>query len=413
MKGFLYLIILLFVISVNAQETINTMFYNLLEFPEASPANREILLRDILDEYDPDIFMVCELQTEDGADLILNITLNNEGEQYARAPFEYNQSGEAGLQQMVFYKSSKFNLETSEIITTPVRDINRYLLKLNTLDQAVDPVYLDLYVTHLKSSQGSDNQNLRLEMVNEFTTALESLDPNSFVIFAGDFNLYSSTEPAYTELLDNTNAIIMVDPIHTLGAWNNNEDFQNIHTQSTRINSWPFGAGAGGGLDDRFDFITISENMESDPKMHYTQDTYKSFGNNGNCYNQDINNEDCSGIYSQELRDNLYNMSDHLPVVMQFETDKEFILSSPEFTTSKLITLHNTIAQNVINISISEEYTDSITFSIYNTLGQKVLQYESENIKNNTIDVSFLDAGLFYIKTNISNSKPLKFLKTS
>jgi len=413
MKGFLYLTFLLFAITANAQETIKTMFYNLLEFPEASPANREVLLREILDEYDPDIFMICELLSDEGADLILDITLNNETEQYSRAPFVPNQSGSADLQQMVFYKSGKFNLETSEIITTPVRDINRYLLKLNTLDQTVDPVYLDLYVTHLKSSQGSENQNLRLDMVNEFTTALGSIDPNSFVIFAGDFNLYSSTEPAYIELLDETNAIVMVDPIHTLGAWNNNEDFQDIHTQSTRISSGPFGAGAGGGLDDRFDFITISENMESDPKMHYIQDTYKSFGNNGNCYNLDINNEDCNGVYSQELRDNLYNMSDHLPVVMQFETDKEFILSSPDFTTTNFITIHNTLVHSFINITISEEYTSSVTFYIYNPLGQKVLQYESKNNKNNTIDVSFLNAGLFYIKTNITNSKPLKFLKTS
>ncbi len=149
MKVILYLTFLLLTFNISAQETIKTMFYNVLEFPEASPANREILLREILDEYDPDIFMICELQNEYGADLILNSTLNNEGEQYSRAPFEFNQSGEAGLQQMVFYKSGKFNLETSEIITTPVRDINRYLLKLNTLDQAVDPIYLDLYVTHL------------------------------------------------------------------------------------------------------------------------------------------------------------------------------------------------------------------------------------------------------------------------
>ena len=52
------------------------MCYNLLEFPEANPQNREIILRDILDEYSPDIFMVCELQSGLGADLIVNNSLN-------------------------------------------------------------------------------------------------------------------------------------------------------------------------------------------------------------------------------------------------------------------------------------------------------------------------------------------------
>ena len=92
-------------------------------------------------------------------------------------------------------------------------------------------------------------------MVTEFTNTLGDLDPNSFVLFAGDLNIYTSTEPAYIELLDPTNPIVLVDPIDTPGAWNNNEDFTAVHTQSTRTSSGPFGAGAGGGLDDRFDFI--------------------------------------------------------------------------------------------------------------------------------------------------------------
>ena len=312
---------------------------------------------------------------------------------------------------MVYYKTAKFSLETSEVIITDVRDINRYQLKLNTIDQDSDPIFLDMYVTHLKSSQGSDNQNLRLGMVTELTTFLESVDPNSYVIFAGDFNLYSSTEPAYIELLDETNAIVMVDPIHTLGAWHNNEDFQDIHTQSTRISSGPFGSGAGGGLDDRFDFITISENMESDPKMRYLDNTYKSFGNNGNCYNENINNENCTGVYSQEIRENLYNMSDHLPVIMKLETNKEFILSSPEFIASGKISIENTFVSNQLIISVSEEYLENITFTIYNSLGQKVLQYDTKNENNIIFNISFLQSGLFYIKTNLPNGAVLKFIK--
>jgi len=411
MKSILYITLFLFAFTVNAQETIKTMFYNLLEFPFANPANRSLILRDILDEYDPDIFMICELQGEAGAEEILTVSLNYQSNTYSRAEYITNQSSGSDLQQMVYFKTDKFSLETSEVTITNVRDINRYQLKLNTVDQDSDPIFLDLYVTHLKSSQGSDNQNLRLDMVTELTTHLESVDPNSFVIFAGDFNLYSSTEPAYIELLDETNAIVMVDPIHTLGAWHNNEDFQGIHTQSTRISSGPFGAGAGGGLDDRFDFITISENMESDPKMRYLDNTYKSFGNNGNCYNVSINNEDCTGVYSQETRENLYNMSDHLPVIMELETNKEFLLSSPEFVANNAISIKNTLVTNQLLLSISEEYSEKVTFAIYNSLGQKVLEYDAENENSIIFDVSFLQSGLFYIKTSITNGAVLKFMK--
>ena len=169
------------------------MFYNLLDFPEGQPAfNRELLLREIINTYEPDIFMVCELQSQEGADEILDVSLNDGEVFYVAPPFVDNQSGGADLQQLVFYRSDKFELVDTDIITTNIRDINRYVLQLNTTNGDVDPVLLDLYVTHLKASQGGENELLRLDMVTEFTDTLGDLDPNSFVIFAGD--IHAGTE---------------------------------------------------------------------------------------------------------------------------------------------------------------------------------------------------------------------------
>ena len=411
MKSFILVCITFFSFTITAQETINTMFYNLLEFPEASSSNRPEFLRDILTEFQPDIFMVCELQSEEGANLIMDVTLNSQSNTYSRVPFVPNQSSNSDLQQLIFYKTDKFSIVDAEVIVTQVRDISKYVLKLNTVDQTTDPIYLYLFVTHLKSSQGSSNQNLRLDMVTEFTDHLETIPSDSFVIFSGDFNLYTASEPAYQELLDPSNAIVIVDPIDTAESWHNNETYQDIHTQSTRINSGPFGAGAGGGLDDRFDFITISENMMTNPKLIYVPDSYKSLGNNGNCYNMDINDDTCVGEFSQTLRDNLFNMSDHLPVIMKLETNKEFILSTPGFSINDPITLENTLVTDFLNISISDNYYNTVEISIYNSLGQLVQQNELKNTDTNSIDVSFLQTGLYYIKTTIPNGTVLKFLK--
>ena len=411
MKSIFYLAFVFLSLSLTAQETINTMFYNLLEFPEASPGGRSEILRNIFSEYEPDIFMICELQSEAGADEILNITFNYDETTYSRSEFVANQSGGADLQQLIYFKSDKFSLESSEIIITNVRDINKYVLKLNTVDQQTDPVLIYIYVAHLKSSQGTTNQNLRLDMVSEFTADLELLDPNSYVIFAGDFNIYTSSEPAYQEILDNTNAIVMVDPINTPGSWHDNDSYQDIHTQSTRINSGPFGAGAGGGLDDRFDFITISENMTSDPKMNYITDSYKSFGNNGNCFNLDISDESCLGEFNQQLRNNLFSMSDHLPVVMQLETNKEFILSTPEFSLIEEFTITNTLVNDILRISINNELAENSSFTIYNTLGQKVKEFNSSYELYIQANVSGLPSGLYYIKSNLTKSTVQKFIK--
>jgi len=411
-KKKLTLVFMIVSLSINAQETIKTMVYNLLEFPSAFPPNREEILRDIIDEYEPDIFMVCELENETGANLILNTSLNDEGNNYIMAPFEPSQSGDPDHQQLVFYRKGMFTLEASEVLPTPVRDINHYTLKLSTTDQQTDPVLFEVFVTHLKSSTGTANKQLRLEMVQQFTNRLETLDPNSFVLFAGDFNLYTATEPAYIELLDPTNAIVMVDPIDRPGSWNNNINFQDIHSQSTRISSGPFGAGAGGGLDDRFDFITVSENMLSDPKLKYLDDTYKSFGNNGNCFDNSINSPDCFGDFSQALRENLYNMSDHLPIVMNLETNKQIVLSNDDFSLASPIELENTLVTEKLNIRLNSNLSEKFSFEVYNVLGQKLLEYTSENSDYISIDASQLTSGIYYLKTNLPTSQTFKFLKT-
>ncbi len=387
------------------------MFYNLLEFPEGQPAfNRELLLREIINTYEPDIFMVCELQSQEGADEILEVSLNDTQVVYTAPPFEANQSGGANLQQLVFYRNDKFELLETDIIHTTVRDINRYVLQLNTVNGDVDPVVLDLYVSHLKSSQGGQNETLRLEMVTAFTDTLGDLDPNSFILFAGDLNLYTSTEPAYIELLDPTNPIVFVDPIDTPGAWNNNENFTDIHTQSTRTSSGPFGTGAGGGLDDRFDFILMSENMLSDPKLRYVTETYEAYGNNGNCFNMSINDETCTGEFGPSLRSNLYNMSDHLPVVMELETSEEIvILNGTEFEAELPLEITNTWVRSNLRLKIrSNEVRD---LQIYDMLGKKLMQIPIESLGEQSLDVSHFPSGVYFLTTSYNNFYPIKFIK--
>ena len=408
---FIFLSLLFFSISCFAQNSIKTMFYNVLEFPELNP-NRITLLQDILQDYSPDIFMVCELQSQEGADVILNVGLNSNGNSnYSAAPYFENQSGGGDLQQALFYRNDMFVLENTEIINTPVRDINKYTLLLNTESQDTNPIRIYAYVTHLKSSQGSANQQLRLSMVEAFVNDTQQLEDDAFVLFAGDFNIYTSTEPAYLEILDQTNSVAMEDPIDTPGAWNNNEDFREVHTQSTRTSSSGFGGGAGGGLDDRFDFIMVSQNMMTNPNLQYKTDSYKAYGNNGNCYNNNINDINCGGVYNQIIRDALYNMSDHLPVVMELETDQEIvILDIPQQMVVQPFSLKSTLVSDVLTVYSPQGDTQDDSFVVFNTLGQEILNFKT---KANTtiIDVSQLAKGVYYI-TNKSSNQTLKFLKT-
>ncbi|WP_339610729.1 T9SS type A sorting domain-containing protein [uncultured Planktosalinus sp.] len=407
-KYILFLLLVSFQ-GVFAQETIKTMFYNVFDFPSAPPSNRPELLKNILNTYQPDIFMICELENEFGADLILNNSLNSTSTTYSRAPYFDNQSGNAELQQLIFYKSEKFTLAAIDIITTTVRDINRYRLLLHTDDQSTNPLYLDIYVTHLKSSTGTSNQQLRLQMVTQLTNYLAAIDSDSYVIFAGDLNVYSASEPAYQHLLDPDNSITFADPIDAPGSWNNNASFSYLHTQSTRLSSSGFGGGAGGGLDDRFDFILISENMLDNPEMMYVENSYKAYGNNSNCFNDRIDSPDCNGVFEQSLRDNLYLMSDHLPVVMELQTDRTLSTSTIAFL-EPITFPKGTITSDVLELKVSNEIKNQLDFHIYNVLGQQIKTIYNSNTQQVNIDVSGVAPGIYYLKVSPYN-KTYKFIK--
>lgn len=402
-----------------SQTNVKTMFYNLLYYPSGDPQNREDILKDILDTYQPDIFTVCELETEVGADEILTQSIQSSRPNFARATFINNQSNQNAdnqLNQMVYYNTDKFILESQVTHITYVRDIMQYTLLLKTVDQATNPIRIEYFVTHFKSSDGNANKNIRLDMANVFTAVLESLDPDAYVVFSGDFNLYTSSEPAYQEILDVTNDIVMIDPINdnsVLQSWSNDTPtYTAMHTQATRVYQQN-GNGAYSGLDDRFDFSFISENLTTSTELFYVDGTYDAYGNNKNCYNLDISDQSCTGTYTQSLRDNLYLMSDHLPVVMELFTPQN-ILNVENYTVNYLFKIQGSnLIQNNVSILINDNLYNS-KLTIYNHLGQivKVIKTSTNNEIN--IDTNNLSTGLYVIRPENSKiTNQLKFIKTN
>ncbi len=204
----------------------------------------------------------------------------------------------------------------------------------------------------------------------------------------------------------------MVDPIHQEGSWHVNGVYKSIHTQSPLTSNSQFAASYGnggsdgvtGGLDDRFDFIMIDEDMQTSTDLHYVTGTYSAFGNNGNCYNDNIDDTDCAGFYSQQTRDNLANMSDHLPVVMELETSSAFLGNS-------LVTTPQFMFGNVVSDVLAIKNVSASDYAIYNNLGQKVLSGKLDANAITRIAISSLSNGVYILK--MANAKPLKFIKTA
>ncbi|NNL16920.1 MAG: T9SS type A sorting domain-containing protein [Flavobacteriaceae bacterium] len=396
------------------------MFYNLLNFPTQEPANRIQHLDFILNDYQPDLFMVCELNSQDGANSIL-ATMQDINPNYSMANFVLNSSDDGignqnDLQNLIFYDSSKFVLESQDQITSIFRDFNRYSLKLNTLEQSTNPLVLEVFVCHLKATD--EDENLRLQMVNDLQSYLNNpsnnFDSDSYVILAGDLNLYSSSEPAFQELLDNSNIVTFVDPINRMGSWHTNINYLDVFTQSTRTTTSL--GGASGGFDDRFDFIMTSDNMLTDSQLYYVNGSYKTYGNNNNpsCFNREINSINCSGTeYSLSQRNALYNFSDHLPVTLALQTNQTLGIVPIEHQNSMLL-INGNLIENELSIKVNFELISSNYIIIYNTLGQKVRTIAIDQSSIIREDLSTLSSGLYYLMfENDQSLKPIKFIKVN
>lgn len=312
---------------VVAQTSIKLMSYNTLNFPNGIIPNRQDSLKQIIDYVQPDLLLLQEVRNALGLNQIVTQSFSGLGNNYAASTFIFNQSSSFELnqlQQAIVYNTDIFGLAGEYWRTTALRDINVYKLYLKDQEalSGGDTTFVYTFVTHLKAGQGSDNEQQRLAMIEVFVDELANIPLNSYVLFGGDFNLYRSTEPAYQLMLSTQNAITMEDPIDAPGNWtSSNYPFREVHTQSTREVTI-FGDGAGSGMDDRFDFVLVSSNLKSSSSsLRYKTGSYKALGNNGTCYNQSITNCSVNNEVPLSILQSLYFFSDHLPVVLELETD--------------------------------------------------------------------------------------------
>ena len=289
------------------------MTYNILNYEDEN--NREDDYALILDFTQPDLIVAQEIIGQTGyshfqSDVLDVVDPNG----WSSAPFT-NQTAQQDI--ALYYKHDIFTFVSTSVVYTAqssgTRDVIQWIMLHN-----LSGLEFNIYGVHLKASSGSSNANQRLQETTILRNHLNELAANSFIV-AGDFNIYSnnsSSEPAFDMLTgasDNSNGRLF-DPIDRIGHWHNNSSYSDVHTQSPRTSS--FGGGANGGMDDRFDWLFVSQSiLDETSSMYYVDGTYCAFGNDGNHFNDAINDGTNNSV-SAEMADALHDASDHLPVYM-------------------------------------------------------------------------------------------------
>lgn len=353
-------------VMATAQDTCKFMMYNLLQFPNEKPG-RISYLKEIVKEVEPDVFMVCELSNNAGSVTILTQALNTDGVgYYQRASFW----DDGSLNNMLYYNTQKFKLYGEDTIACEPRFASVYkLLYKPALDQG-DSISSTFIVVHLKA--GSSDENARAIAARKIRRYIDNDLKGENVFLAGDFNIYSPTEGAF-ETFTKTGSYPLLDPINEIGEWSNDDYYARIHTQSTRTIS--FGGGSTGGLDDRFDWILMSEDVESgDNGAEYVFGSYKAFGNDGQHFNTAIN-IGTNKVVSSEIADALHEMSDHLPVVM--DVAYSFTNSIDDISDESKYLIRP--SQGTIQV-VSTQNEDILEVSLYSINGQALSQKNASGV---------------------------------
>lgn len=172
----------------------------------------------------------------------------------------------------------------------------------------------DLYIynSHYKSGDTAR----RLAEATAIRNDADALGPNKNIIYLGDYNVVSSTEPAMLKLASAGNGKGF-DPINQAGTWNNNSTYKNIHTQSPYNVANGTSGFDGGGMTSRFDIQYITANLNDRNGLAYIPNSYQCYGNNGShIYGQPID----SGTGAPgPILTQLAKILDHLPVGADYQ----------------------------------------------------------------------------------------------
>ena len=354
------ILLILFILFINildlkSQDTVKIATYNLLRY--GSNTNRNLDFKKVIDYIKADLYITQELTNNSGVTNFLNNVLNKDANKFLSAKF-YD---DTDIDQALFYDKNKFEILSTSKIEGDPRNIVAYRLKHIQSEKI-----FFVFNLHMKASKGSSEEQRRYNQVEQLINYTKQMNEDHFYVVAGDFNIYSTNEPAYQKFFETTSTGYgkFNDLVKVEGTYRNPE-YAIYHTQSPRTSQ--FGSGASGGMDDRFDYILFSDSLIDSNNTFVIKDSYEVIGNDGNHYDMAINVSPNSAV-SQEIADALHDASDHLPVSVDLVFSKEavFPINNSPVGNDTIFNLNEFPNDNTLvgKVLATDPDGDDITYSI-------------------------------------------------
>lgn len=398
----------------SAQDTLTVLQYNLLQYGNdyggCNSTNNNVTTKDgyiktIINYVKPDIFSVNEMVASEAMmEHLLGVINTTWTSRYKRPAFVH--SNAPYLANAIYYNSKKLTFQKQIVVQDYVRDINLFKFYYNSsqLEQG-DTAFVICIVAHLKAGSGTDNSNKRKVMATNTMNYLKNHNQKANYLMMGDFNLYGETEPAWLQLTMNSNTNINFnDPVNQSGDWHNNYAFRNYHTQSTH--SEDNGCASWGGMDDRFDYILISNYIKNGTEhVKYVDGSYWALGQDGKHFNKGLLDAPTNTSVPANVLNALGKNSDHLPVTLKLSVDQHVGIDEYQYTLFTDISFVNPVNDR-LKLNITTQSNTPATLAVFDMQGRLKMQQSFMLTKGKsiqTVNTSRLSTGLYFIRITDKN----------
>jgi len=382
-------LLLILNIALFGQHQIRLMSYNLENYPNGHDTD----FKKIVAQINPDALVVVEMMSQNGVNQFLSNSLSTEYSAATVTILSYDSGGNAN-DCGFFYKSNILTLIEYRAIPAMTRVISEFKLVHNITKDT-----LIIFGVHLKAYPESENQTKRLSTVNTLRTITLQLKPTENYLIAGDFNIFTSTEPAFQKLTDNTSSGYFIDMLNVNGSWNNDIQFSSLCTWSTR-----------GGIRTRLDMILISKTVNEKGGVDYVPGSFKIFGNDNKHFYSDVNSDTNYWFLTDpSVGTSLKNASDHLPVYADFLFGVPNNVSQSENipTTFELKQNYPNPFNQTTVISYQIPIQSRVSLKIFDVLGNEIVELvnKDQSVGNYAVnfDASKISSGIYFYKLQAGN----------
>ncbi|MBC8142351.1 MAG: hypothetical protein H7Y38_13020, partial [Armatimonadetes bacterium] len=289
-----------------------------------------------------------------------------------------------GGTQSIVYRVSSVELVSETVVGTvstsgAARQQVRHEIRPVGYSGAASSMFL--YNGHFKAGNDSIDRTRRDAEAGQVRTNADALGANRNIVYAGDYNVYRASEAMWATLTLAGNGRAN-DPINQVGEWSDSTQYKGVHTQSPAANGNSRYSGQTlGGMDDRFDFQTMSDALINTSGISYISGTYRAFGNtNTHAVNGDItggsasafaaNLTDYTNDMATDLLESIARSCDHIPVVADYQIPARMGVSvSGAPTTAVIVGANVSLLATVSNTAnvITANGADTLAFTASGT----------------------------------------------